>query len=308
MARLRAPLLGALILVLASCDTDSLTSENTALPEVTDAGVEAIALPDGPSAAVAFAGGVSFGTFGQPTSAYGSVYNGGVRIIYPEYLMRELAGVKARGGKIVLNLAGGQKRFTDSRHNFSLAKWKVSVDRYRRLNLNSYIKDGTIVGNFLIDEPNDKTNWNGKVVSQATLEAMAKYSKQIWPGMPTIVRTVPDYLDNWSGRYVYLDAAWAQYHSRFGDPGKFLATNVAKAKQKGLGLIVGMNILNGNRGGKMSASQVRSWGSALLNSSYPCAFLSWQYSSSYLGSSSMKDAMKYLSSKARNRASKSCRT
>ena len=46
----------------------------------------------------------------------------------------------------------------------------------------------------MIDEPNDPANWNGQAVSPAVLEEMGKYSKQLWPEMPTIVRVEPNYL------------------------------------------------------------------------------------------------------------------
>ena len=81
------------------------------------------------------------------------------------------------------------------------------------------------------------------------------------------------------------------------------------AKKKDLALVVGLNVLRGGpNGSKMTASQVKSWGSTLLSSSYPCAFISWEYNSTYLNKSSIKDAMSYLHRKAKNRSSKTCRS
>ena len=104
-----------------------------------------------------------------------------------------------------------------------------------------------------------------------------------------------------------LDAAWSQYHSRFGDPAKFVAHDVAMLKSKRVALIVGLNILKGNGGRMMTPTQVKSWGGALLNNSYPCAFISWKYSSSKLSGSAHQSAMSYLRSKAQNRSAKSCK-
>jgi hypothetical protein len=262
-----------------------------------------------PEFATSFAGGIPFGNWDQPNSAYGSTYNGAVRIIYPEYLLSNLAAIKASGGKIMLDLSGGQKYLKDSDGHFSLTKWKQRVDRFKAINFSSYVKDGTIVGHFLLDEPNDKTNWNGTQVAPSTVEAMAKYSKQNWPDMVTLVRTWPDYLDDWSGTYQYLDAAWAMYtHDRFPDISSFVSTNVSKAQAEGLALVVGLNIMKGgNNGSQMTASQVKTWGSTLLSSSYPCAFIDWKYNSDYLSTSSMKDAMNYLRNKAESKSLKSCR-
>jgi hypothetical protein len=303
-----APLLAALLLALLSC-----TASN---PLTEPAGVDAGPIPSGtqkPSAAIAYAGGIPIGLYHQPTNTFGSIYNGGLRnardIEEKTDLRTELAAIKSRGGKVMLTLSGSQKYYVDSYGNFSFTKWKQRIDTFRSINFASYITDGTIIGHFLIDEPSDPANWNGKVIPQATVEAMAKYSKQIWPGMATIVRAESTWLGQWTGSYQYLDAAWAQWVYRKGDPLDFINRNVADAKKKGLAVVAGLNILRGgdNRY-PLTAAQIKSAGGALLSSSYPCAFMSWQYDSQYLSGTGIQDAMKYLRSKAQNRTFKSCRS
>jgi hypothetical protein len=304
IGRLRASLFAALILILASCNsTDSFTPTGTDDPQVIDQGEPAVA-----SLATAYAGGIPFGHFRLPTTELGSRYNGITRNIDPNRLRDELAAIKSRGGKIALAMAGPERYYKDSYGHFSFTKWKARVDRYKSINFSSYITDGTIIGNFLIDEPQDPKNWNNRPIPPSTLEAMAQYSKQRWPSMVTIVRTWPDYLDNWSGTYHYLDAAWAQYAAnRWPNANDFATTNINKAKAKGLALIVGMNILYGSpTRGPMSPNQIRSYGSALLNSTYPCAFISWMYTDKYMSQSGVKDAMSYLRSKAQSRGFKTC--
>jgi len=253
------------------------------------------------------------GLFHLPNGQFGSIYNAGLRnardIEEKSDLRTVLADIKSRGGKVILTLAGSQVGYVDSYGNFSLTKWKQRVDMFKSINFASYITDGTIIGHFLLDEPSDPNNWNGKPIPQSTVEAMAKYSKQIWPGMATIVRAESTWLAQWSGTYQYLDAAWAQWVTRKGDPLDFINRNVADAKKKGLAVVAGLNILKGgdNRT-PMSASLVKSAGSILLSSSYPCAFMSWEYNSTYLSSTAIKDAMKYLRSKAQNHTFKSCRS
>jgi hypothetical protein len=300
IARLRAPLFGALILILTSCNsTDSFT------PDSEGPAVEPATPVDAPSFSTAYAGGIPMGLFHTPYSVIGTRYNGTLHSIYPGNLVSELRAIRDRGGKVVLNLAGSPNRFTDKYGNFSLSMWKASVDRYRNVNFSSFINDGTIIGNFLVDEPKDASNWrNHKAISPSTVEEMARYSKARWSNLVTIVRARPDYL---LSNHRYLNAAWSQYHSKFGDPARFVATDVSIAKNKGYALIVGLNVLRGNNGSKMTANQVKSWGGALLNSSYPCAFLSWNYNSNYLSTSSIKDAMTYLRRKAQSRSFKTCR-
>ena len=303
--RLRAPVFAAIILAFSGCSPDALDPEAT---PPTDVGVQPAAVVPSASLVSAYRGGIAIGTGSQPNTMFGARYNGALRIIGPDHLLGDLSAIRARGGRVVLNLAGGQRRFRDRYGHFSFTLWKNSVDRFKRINFSSYIKDGTIIAHYLIDEPNDPTNWNGRAVSQATVEAMAKYSKQVWPGMSTVVRAYPDYMAKYSGKYYYLDAAWAQYVYRKGPVDAFLRTNVALAQKKGLALVVGLNLIRGGpHRSRMSASQVRSWGATLLNSSYPCAFVSYMYNSNYLSTSSIKDAMDYLRNKAQNRSTKTCR-
>ena len=310
LARRRAPWLTALLLTLLSCNRPDPLNE----PE----GVVDGSIPTGtqPSATIAYAGGIPFGLFAQPTNQFGSIYNGGLRnardIEEKSDLRTVLGAIKSRGGKVILSLAGSQVYYVDSYGYFSFTKWKQRVDMFRSINFASYITDGTIIGHYLVDEPSDPNNWAGKTIPQSTVEAMDKYSKQIWPGMPTIVRTESTWLAQWTGTYVYLDAAWAQWVTRKGPTLDFITRNVADAKKKGLAVVVGLNILHGgdNRT-KMSASLIKSAGSILLSSSYPCAFISWEYDpayvSTYLSSPDIIDAMKYLRSKAQNRSFKACR-
>ena len=187
-----------------------------------------------------------------------------------------------------------------------MSKWKARIDAYKGINFTPYINDGTVLGHYMIDEPNDPANWNGQPVSPATLEEMAKYSKSIWPDMPTVVRVEPGYL---ASNHKYLDAAWAQYLNRRGSVQDYIKRNVADAQARHVSLIVGMNVLKGGVPNltPMTAAEVESWGSALLSSGYPCAFISWNWDRSYASSSGIGSAMDALRRQAQNRPTKSCR-
>ena len=304
-ARFRALLLPALALVFGGCDSDRLASPSG--DAATTAVSGPVAAPLTMSLSSTFRGGMPFGTTGHPYSDLGGVYNGVLRIIGPQDLMPDLATIKARGSKVVLNLAGGQSRYKDGSGRFSFSLWKASVDRFKGLGITSYIEDGTIIGHYLVDEPNDPTNWNGDPIPGSMVDAMAGYSKQLWPKMPTIVRAYPSYLAQWSGDYRYLDAAWAAYVYRKGDVGTFIAENVSLAKSKGLALVIGLNILKGGPDqAKLTASQIESWGSELLSNTYPCAFISWEYDQAYLDRSDIKTAMSHLSQLAGAMPGRSC--
>ena len=175
IARLRAPLLAAAVILVAACDNaDSLSPEGSALPPAepaAEAGPEATPV-DAPEFATAFAGGIPIGTSNQPLSQYGSRYNGSLQVIWPGLLRAELATIKARGGKVVLSMAGNEKYYKDGSGHFSMTKWKQRIDRYKGVNFDAYIKDGTIIGHYLLDEPNDPSNWNGQRVSGSTVPSV----------------------------------------------------------------------------------------------------------------------------------------
>jgi hypothetical protein len=295
---LRAALLLLLVLTFAGCDSAGhLTSDTSS--EAPGAAVN----PSSPGSS-----GIPFGAFALPGSMYGSIYTGGhVNPERPEYLLSRLAEIRGAGARVVLALAGGPANFTNADGTFNFDLWKGRVDRYRGVEFSSYISDGTVLGNYLIDQPNCSACWGGQAISQDVVEAMAQYSKSIWPTMTTVARADPTWLEGYSGQYVYLDAGWAQYVARKGTVESYLATNLAAAQSEGLGLIVGLNLLNGSpEGSQMSAKQVKAWGATLLGSPYACAFISWKYESAYFSRSDIRSALEFLSSKAKRHTLSSC--
>ncbi|MFL5512303.1 MAG: hypothetical protein ACJ8CN_07705 [Gemmatimonadales bacterium] len=310
-ARFRASLIALAALSFAACDSADQITSSTPPEEPGGAGSidqpVVTASPSVPALSAGF-GGIPFGTFAQPLYAFDRVLNGSKVNIGPDQMLKTLAQIKARGGRVVLALAGHESYYKDSQGHFSFSMWKQRINRYRGVNLSSYVADGTVIGHYMIDEPNDPYNWHGQPVPGSMLEEMAQYSKSLWPTMPTIVRSHPTYLDNFSTTYHYLDAAWAQYAARFGDPRAYLADNIAAARRKGLALVVGLNISMGTLSKTaLSAQQIDSWGSALLADSYPCAFISWQYRDTYLSRSDIRGAMARLAQKAASRPARSCR-
>jgi hypothetical protein len=314
LARLRTLLCAAMILAFAGCDASKSVSPESDTPTElgletdagveTAAGVETVALAEPSFASTSFAGGIPLGTSSQPLTAFGTPYNGAKMTIAPGELLKYLAAIRARGGKVVLMFAGNHRFYTDSR-GFNLTKWKARVDRYKGINFSSYITNGTIIGHYLIDEPNDASNWGGRAIPPSTVDEMARYSKQRWAGMTTIARVEPGYFRTPPR---YLDAAWAAYVTRKGNVSDFIRRNVAEAQRARLALVVGLNVSKGGPNQRrMSPTEVKNFGSTLLSSSYPCAFISWQYDS-YVASATMRDAMRVLRGKAQSRASKSCRS
>lgn len=267
----------------------------------------------------ATAPGIVFASFGLDNSLLGTVHTGSLRVPGPTNILSLLSGIRAKGARVIIKMSGSTISLVKNADGtFSFTKWKALVDRFKAINFTSYLTDGTILGVFLIDEPYTLSKWGGKGISQATVEALAKYSKQLWPGLTTFVRAPPSWLAKSSITYTYLDGGWTQYATHQGDPLKWVTAEVAAAKSKGLGLMVGLNVLDGGNGssgipgtvsGKyaMSASELRTYGTAMMSPTHACGFVMRMYNSTYYGRSDIKSAMADLSNKAKAHVKTSCR-
>jgi hypothetical protein len=261
--------------------------------------------------------GIPFGLFGMKGRNLVDPYTSAVQPAKPEAILGDLAAARARGARIVVNFAGGGARGgpVDPSGRFDYDSWKALVDRFRPIadQLNGYVADGTLFANLIIDEPSAKKRWGG-VVPSATLDQMAQYSKSLFPDLITTVREGPRELQNYSWRY--LDASWAQYTARRAPVGEYVSTEVAAARAKGLGLIVGLNISKGGDGtsglGKsnewsMTGKEILQYGHALLDTPDACAFLSWDSRPNVIDRPDVAAALQELAAAARGHPPTSCR-
>lgn len=319
---LRAVIAGLFVLCVA-CNDESAGPSSVAEPPSGPAAapVESTDLPAATLDTRSSRPGIVFASFSMPSAYLDNVHTGWMSggALDPSNILSNLSSARAKGGRVVIKLCKGKDHFVQNDDGtFSLSKWKSLVSRYKNVNLGPYITDGTIIGHYLIDEPHRTQRWGGKVISQATLEAMAQFSKQLWPQMTTMVRVAPSYLADAPLTYKYLDAGWTQYQVSKGDPAKWVASEAAAAKRKGLGLVVGLNWLDGGNGsskirgftsGKwaMSPTEIRNYGSAMLGESLACAFFSWTHDPDYYERSDIRNAMADVSAKAKSHVKTSCR-
>jgi hypothetical protein len=154
---------------------------------------------------------------------------------------------------------------------------------------------------------------------------MAAYSKSIWPTLPTVVRAPPSWLRAGDTTYTSLDMAWAQwagpYHGAGSGltPEEFRDRNVALAKELGLGLVFGMNYIDGGSGTsgihgtegqpdwwEMAPDELTRVGTVLVQAPYACAFVSWRYDPSFRQSPAIGAALDSLAQLAAARGGTSC--
>jgi hypothetical protein len=146
---------------------------------------------------------------------------------------------------------------------------------------------------------------------------MARYSRARWTAVPTIVDAEASWLST-TTTWRYLDAATVSYTAAAGDPATWISRQASAAARARLGLLVGMNVLNGgtsasgiagSQPGKyaMSATQLRNWGSALLAEDRACGLVLQRYDSRYFGRSDVAGAIAELGRKAGEVQASSCR-
>ena len=162
-------------------------------------------------------------------------------------------------------------------------------------------------------------------MSRADIEEMARYSESIWPTLPTAVRATAEWLGRGDTTYTSLDIAWAQWagpHIGAGTgltPQQFRDENVARAKELELGLVFGMNYLNGGDGSsgipgtdphpelwQMSAAEVANVGTVLAGAPYACALLSWRHDAGFESRPEVRAALDSVARVAAERGGTSC--
>jgi hypothetical protein len=243
-------------------------------------------------------GGVPFGAPKLPRELFGKPFTETKLEVSPESILSTLAEARAGGMRVFLILTGGsQRNYANSDGTFNVAIWKARVDKFRGIDLRGFVEDGTIIGHQLISEAKARSQWGGKVIPNDVLDEMARHSKEIWPSMPTMLRTDPSDLEEhaaghqarWPGwKWSHLDAASARYLARKGSVAAFAANQQSSADRQALALVVGLNVLSGGNGssgipspakGKwaMSPDELRQYGSTMLSQTKPCAFEMWRY-------------------------------
>lgn len=313
----RAPRSRLAVLVLAALI--GCTAFESQVDEFPDAG------PDGPDSSYAGVGqGIPFGEFGLEPEQFRPPYTGAVVLVSRSSVASVLRAAQERKLRLVLNLAGGGRHYSNPDGTFNLELWKARIDTYRDVDFSPYVTEGLVLAHFLLDEPGAIGTWGGRPVSRAEIEEMARYSESIWPALPTAVRATAEWLGRGDTTYTSLDIAWAQwagpYRGGMGlTPEQFRDENVARAKELELGLIFGMNYLNGGDGSsgipgtelhpelwQMSAAELAHVGTVLTGAPYACALLSWRHHVTFESRPEVRAALDSVARVAAGRGGTSC--
>lgn len=275
-------------------------------------------------------GGIPFGPYYVPETGIAPLWTGstkGVSTAGSLGIKKILDAHAAIGAKCVISL-WTHSAVVNPDGTFNELMWQAQVKRFLDSGLAPYIAqrvaDGTIVAHYIMDEPYWAPSWGGAVIPKATVDRLAQYSKQLYPGLKTAVRAAPDALASFS--WVYLDYCWLQYENGFGLTSPTMGNNTQRladvtayanrmrglAQNLGLGIICDLNWTNGGDGQSgipgtqatgwfMDANELKIYGECLGLIPEAKALMCWQwnlsYVSIYFSLQSIQDAMAYVRDK-----------
>jgi hypothetical protein len=241
----------------------------------------------------------------------------------------------ARAAKqaLILVLTGGSEVKYSTAGAFDLAKWERRIDEYNtgpiRDAIAAGVADGTVLGNSLMDEPENK-RWGG-VMTKPLLDSMAAYVKQYFPTLPIGASHGPDGYYQWrpNEHYRVVDYVLNQYAYRVtnGNVAAWRDKVLAQAKSDGVGVAFSMNILNGGESAprdgqwacptatsaghgthdpvcRMTATQIRDWGKMLGQSG--CFMLMWRYDETAMAQPDNQQAMRDVAAALARAPSRRC--
>ena len=105
----------------------------------------------------------------------------------PAGVVTQINAARGMRQKLVLFMTGGAHSNYMTNGSFDLAKWKARMDLFNTSTIKAAVadavKDGTVIGNALMDEP-ENANWGGLLVTKPMLDQMAAYAKVYFPTLP----------------------------------------------------------------------------------------------------------------------------
>jgi hypothetical protein len=363
-ARLRAPML-ALAVLAGACDSadnlattdptvsvegatlDSAVADTTAtdsIPADTLGALDSVAVTDSltdvdlgdiEASETALRGkGVPYGPYGlwrdyTTLKSYRAPFTTSLNYSDARGILKQIAAARRANQRLILAMTGGGHEPYKTRGKFDMGKWKRRMDTFNKKEIKAAVaqgvRDGTIIMNNIMDEPNVKS-WGG-VMTKGRLDEMARYVKRIFPTLPVGVAVVHTWRPQ--ERFRAVDAIITQYSWYMGNVTSWKNEALKVARQNGTSIAFALNILNGGvqswktkacplgtTGGRgtmgrnhpacrMTATQVREWSKTLGPAA--CAMIMWRYDDAFMAKAANRKAFQDASAALKNASSRSCR-
>jgi hypothetical protein len=263
-------------------------------------------------------GGIPLGTFGLWTSGITTEVSGAAAFsashasVTPDMLIRHIDAARAQGIHLILAMTGGAHGDYKTNGVFDEGKWQAVMDGFNTPAIQTAVAagvaDGTIIGNSVMDEPQqydrggvqrDKSWGPFGTMTKARVDGMCAYGKQIFPTLPEGVFHSPNAFEPLNSYHV-CQFLMAQYDMIKGDVTAYRDAAIALTQRDGMGLVLGLNVINGGQQDKdghwdcagtgglgtlspncaMTADQIRNFGKVLGPAA--CALVVWTYKPWYM--------------------------
>jgi PKD repeat protein len=255
-------------------------------------------------------------------------------------IIQQIAAARAQGIHLIFAMTGGSHENYKTNGVFDLSKWRAKMETFNTSAIRSAVAqgvaDGTIIGNSVLDEPQQSDrdagyrtkSWGPSgTMTRQLIDGLCGYAKNIFPTMPVGVFHDPAMFEA-NTPYRVCEFIMAQYGYRKynGDVARWRDETLALAKRDGMAVVFSINILNGGKQDKdgvydcvgslmgglgtykpncaMTPQQIRDWGKALAASA--CALMSWRYDATYVGKPQNQAALAEVAIAASNLSRKPC--
>ncbi len=230
--------------------------------------------------------------------------------VAPSAMISHLSYARARGIHVLLVMTGGSHSRYKTNGVFDMARWKAWMETFNtpavRDAIAAGVQDGTVIGNSVMDEPQqhgnstdpEKTWGPSGTMNKARVDSMCGYVKSLFPTLPVgVVHDATVFQPDRS--YQVCEFLVVQYAARKGNVASWRDAALAITQRDGMEIIFSLNLLNGGiqsswpcpvpqTGGngtyspncQMTPQQIRDWGTLLAPRG--CAMMSWRYDAAFV--------------------------
>lgn len=271
--------------------------------------------------------GITFAAYASPDVVAEAPFTGTMRPYNSSVIVQNIARARTAKTQLVMAMTGGAHENSMKNGRWDYATWKARMDRYNtpaiRAAIAAGVADGTIVGNSVMDEPQNQTK--GKAwgppgyMTKARVDSMCRYVKSLFPTMPTgVVHDAGQFQP--TVRYAACDFILSQYRAQKAPVKDFVAEGLAYAKFSGIAIIFSLNVMHGGKqvpgctqyneepNDKLcptTAKELLDYGLPLGTAG--CAFTLWEYEEHYWDVPGVVASFKAIGDSLRKAPAKSCR-
>jgi len=223
-------------------------------------------------------------------------------------MVTHIQAARSKGIRLLLVMTGGSHDKYKTDGVFDQAKWQAAMDKFDtqaiRDAVAAGVADGTIIGNSVMDEPQQSgttvKDWGPPgTMTKTRVDQLCAYVKNIFPTLPVGAGHDGNAFEP-GNSYQVCEFFMPQYAARKGNVVPWRDANLAIADRDGLEVVFSLNLLDGGfqdktgpldcagTGGlgthgvncRMTPENVVEWGGVLGPSA--CALLSWRYDATFM--------------------------